>query len=156
MDNWRRYRGLFRTSLTTGVAFSGIALATAAFVVATGLVPSSLLGARDLISVALRGFGAGAAAGGLFGLLVARGERGKNLSNLSTGRIAVYGGLATGTVPLLVAVVAAGSLPISVLATGVLVYAAGGAGASAAMLRVARRERPELPAPDASHDRLLP
>jgi uncharacterized membrane protein YidH (DUF202 family) len=70
----RRFLGLVRTSLTGGVVMSVFATGALALGLATGLVPSAFFGARELIAVAIRGFGAGAVAGGLFAWLVTRGS----------------------------------------------------------------------------------
>src|SRR6478672_1520652 len=113
----RRFRGLIRMSLTAGAVLSALATGSLAIGLATGLVHSSIFGPRELVAVAIRGFGAGAVAGGLFSWLLARGARGKTLSTLSTKRVALWGGLAMGSVPLLAAGVAAAGgsvLPIGV------------------------------------------
>jgi hypothetical protein len=157
MDETRRYRGLVRTSLTAGVVLSALATGALAVGLATGLVPASVFGARELIAVAIRGFSAGAVAGGLFSWFVRRGERGQNLSTLSTSRVALWGGLAAGSVPLLAALTATGPvLPIGVLAAGSVLFGIGGSVVSAGMLRVARRAPERLREPDANADRLLP
>src|SRR5215831_20575905 len=93
LDAPYRLRGLLRTSFTAGAVLSALATGTLALGLVTGLVPSSIFGARELIAVAIRGFAAGAVAGGLFSWFVARGERGKSLSTLSTPRVALWGGL---------------------------------------------------------------
>jgi hypothetical protein len=95
-------------------------------------------------------------AGGLFSWFVARGERGKTLSTLSTRRVALWGGLATGTVFMLPALAASRFLPIGVLAAGSLLAAVGGGVMSAGMLRIARRAPAQLGEPDTEADRLLP
>jgi hypothetical protein len=156
MDESHRYRGLVRTSLTAGVVLSALATGALALGLATGVVPESIFGARELIAVAIRGFGAGALAGGLFSLLVRRGERGQTLSSLSASRVALWGGLAGGSVPLLAALTATGPvLPIGVLAAGTVLLGIGGGALSAGMLRVAQRVPAQLRAPDADADRLL-
>lgn len=157
MDEARRYRGLVRMTLTAGGVLSAVATGALAVGLATGLVPESIFGAREVIAVAIRGFAAGAVAGGLFAWFVARGERGQSLSTLSTRRVALWGGLATGSVPLLVALTATGPiLPIGILAAGSVLAGIGGSAVSAGMLRVARRVPQRLGDPDASTDRLLP
>jgi hypothetical protein len=152
----RRFRGLIRMSLTAGGVMSALAIGSLAIGLATGRVPSSIFGPRELIAVAIRGFVAGAVAGGLFSWLVARGERGKTLSTLSTGRVALWGGLATGTVFLLPALATSRFLPIGVLAAGSLLSAVGGGVMSAGMLRIARRAPAQLGEPATEADRLLP
>jgi len=124
---------------------------------ATGLVPDSIFGARELIAVAIRGFSAGAVAGGLFSWFVRRGERAPNLSTLSSSRVALWGGLAAGSVPLLAALTATGPvLPSGVLAAGSVLFGISGSVVSAGMLRVARRAPERLREPDANANRLLP
>jgi hypothetical protein len=157
MDEAHRYRGLVRTSFTAGVTISAIATGALALGLATDLVPSSIFGARELVAVAMRSFGAGALAGGLFAWFVARGERGQTLSTVSTRRVALWGGLATGSVFLLIPAVAAGPvIPIGVLISASTLAGIGGSVASAAMLRVARGSAQRLGAADVSSDRLLP
>jgi hypothetical protein len=153
-----RFRGMLRMSLTAGAALSALATGALALGLATGLVPSSIFGPRELLAVAIRGLGAGAVAGGLFSWLVARGGRGKTLSTLSTKRVALWGGLAMGSVPLFAAGVAAASglvLPIGVLSASALLAGIGGSVVSAGMLRVARRAPPlQLGEADAEPERL--
>ena len=153
-----RLRGLLRTSLTGGAILSVLATGTLALGLATGLVPSSIFGARELIAVAIRGFAAGAVAGGLFSWFVARGERGKSLSTLSTPRVALWGGLATASIPVLTALAAGGSaMPIGILAASAALAGIGGGIASAGMLRVARRTPVRLgEAPENTERRLPP
>src|ERR1043166_8309060 len=98
MGGTRRYRGLVRMSVTAGTAMSAMATGVLAVGVITGLVPSSIFGIRELMAVAIRGFVAGAVAGGLFGVFLARGVRGQAWSELSGRRVALWGGLATGSV----------------------------------------------------------
>jgi hypothetical protein len=135
---------------------SAIATSALAIGLVTGLVPSSIFGVRELIAVAIRGFGAGAVAGGLFAWFVARGARDQVLSALSSRRVALWGGLATGSVFLLAGLAAPGIVPISVLATAVVVAGVGGSVVSAGMLRLARRAPQQLKELDGSADRLLP
>jgi hypothetical protein len=157
MDEPHRYRGLVRTSLTAGIVLSALATGALAIGLATGLVPASIFGARELVAVAIRGFSAGAVAGGLFSWFVRRGERGQSLSTLSASRVALWGGLAAGSVPLLAALTATGPvLSIGVLAAGTVLFGIGGSVVSAGMLRVARRAPERLQEPDANRDRLLP
>ena len=156
LEQPHRFRGMLRMSLTAGAVLSALATGALALGLATGLVPSSIFGARELIAVAIRGFGAGAVAGGLFSWLVARGGRGRTLSTLSTKRVALWGGLATASV-FLSAGLAAGSLvPIGVLTLSTVLAGAGGSVVSAGMLRIARRAPQQLAEPDASPERLLP
>jgi hypothetical protein len=135
---------------------SAIAVGALAIGLATGFVPSAIFGVRELIAVAIRGFGVGAVAGGLFYGFIARRARGQVLSALSSGRVALWGGLATGSVFLLAGLAAPGILPISVFATAVVLAGVGGSVVSAGMLRLARRA-PEQPRElDGSADHLLP
>jgi len=156
MDEAHRYRGLVRTSLTAGTVMSAIATGALAIGLVTGLVPSSIFGVRELIAVAIRGFVAGAAAGGLFAWFVARGARGRGLSALSTSRVALWGGLATGGVFLLAGLATPGIVPISIFATAVAIAGVSGSVVSAGMLRLARRAPQQLKELDANADRLLP
>lgn len=156
MDETRRYRGLVRTSLTAGIVMSAVATGALAIGLVTGLVPSSIFGVRELIAVAIRGFGVGAVAGGLFAWFVARGARDQELSALSARRVAFLGGLATGSVFLLGGLAAPGILPIRVLAAAVVVAGLGGSVVSAGMLRLARRAPEQLTELDGGADRLLP
>ncbi|HEX4681591.1 MAG TPA: hypothetical protein VH277_02715 [Gemmatimonadaceae bacterium] len=127
-------------SVTAGVALSAFATGTLALGLASGLVPSSIFGPREIIVVAVRAFVGGAIAGGLFTWLVAGAERGHTLSTVSPRRIALWGGLATATLPLLVAAATPrAAVPIAVLAAATALYGIGGAGVSAGMLRLARR-----------------
>jgi hypothetical protein len=157
LEQPHRFRGMLRMSLTAGAVFSALATGALALGLATGLVPASIFGARELVAVAIRGFGAGAVAGGLFSWLVARGERGTTLSTLSTKRVALWGALATGSVFLSVGLMAGRSVvPIGVLAASTVLAGIGGSIVSAGMLRVARRAPQQLGEPDASPERLLP
>jgi len=152
----RRIRGLLRTSLTAGVALSALGTGILALGLATGLVPSSIFGPRELLPVAVRDFVAGAVAGGLFSWFVARGERGKSLSALSTGRVAFWGGLATASIPVLAALAARGvSVPIGIIAASTALFGIGGSVVSAGMLRLARRAPVQLGEPAADPERLL-
>ena len=134
------------------------AIATSALVigVVTGLVPSSIFGIRELVAVAIRGFGAGAVAGGLFAWFVARGARRQALPALSGRRVALWGGLATGGVFFLAGLTAPGILPMSIVATAAVVAGIGGSVVSASVLRLARRTPASLKELDGSAERLLP
>jgi hypothetical protein len=159
MDDTRRFRGLVGMSAVWGVALSALATSALAIGLATGLVPSSIYGARELIAVAIRGFTAGALGGGVFGWLLSRRARGYAISALSTKRVALWGFLATAGVPGILALAAGGpTLPLGILAASSLLAGVGGAGLAGATLRLARREaRAErLPDPDAGESRLLP
>jgi hypothetical protein len=153
----RRYRGVIRMSLTAGVALSVIASATMTLGLATGLVPKEIFGAREIATLAVRAFIAGAAAGGLFGWLVAHRERDQTLSTLSIRRVALWGGIATGSVPLVATLAATGpTAPIGILAAATVAYGIGGSVISATMLRLARRMPRQLGEPDSRTDRLPP
>jgi hypothetical protein len=157
LEQPHRFRGVLRMSLTAGAVLSALATGALALGLVTGLVPSSIFGPRELAAVAIRGFGAGAVAGGLFSWLVARGARGKTLSTLSTGRVSLWGGLATASVFLSVGLVAGSAVvPIGVWAASTILAGIGGGVVSAGMLRVARRAPLQLGEADASPDRLLP
>lgn len=156
MDTLRRYRGFVRTALTAGAVMSAIGTGALAIGLATGVVPSSIFGVRELIAVAIRDFGAGAVAGGLFAWFMARGARGQTLSTLSARRVALSGGLATGSVVLLATLAAPGILPIGVVAAATVAAVLGGGVMSAGMLRLARRDPNRLNNPDATSGHLLP
>jgi hypothetical protein len=66
-------------------------------------VPSSIFGARELVAVAVRGFAAGAVAGGIFGWLLSKREQGSALSALSVRRVAAWGFVAAAAVPTIMA-----------------------------------------------------
>src|SRR5262249_48858843 len=132
-----------------------LATGTLALGLVTGLVPSSIFGARELIAVAIRGFAAGAVAGGLFAWFVARGARGKTILDLSTRRVALWGGLATASIPLLTMLAWRGSVPVDILAAATALAGIGGSIVSAGMLRVARRAPAQIGEPDARSERLL-
>ncbi len=57
LEQPHRFRGMLRMSLTAGAVLSALATGALALGLATGLVPSSIFGARELIAVAIRGFG---------------------------------------------------------------------------------------------------
>jgi hypothetical protein len=156
MDETRRYRGLVRTSLTAGIVMSAIATGALVIGSVTGLVPSSIFGVRELMAVAIRGFGAGAVAGGLFAWFISRGARGEVLSAISSRRVALWGGLATGSVFLLAGLAAPGIVPITVLGTAIALAGVGGGAVSAGMLRLARRAPQQLEELDESPGCLLP
>jgi hypothetical protein len=157
VDETRRYRGLIRMSLTAGAAMATVATGALAIGLATGLVPTSIFGPRELIAVAIRAFGFGAVAGGVFAWFVSRGAHGQTLLALSTRRVAWWGGLATASVPLLALLAAGGAVvPIGVVAAATLLAGIGGSVVSASMLRLARRGEKRLDAADARPDHLLP
>ena len=140
-----------------GVALSVVATSSLAIGLATGLVPSSIFGARELIAVAIRGFAAGALGGGLFSWMLSRRENGQPLANLSSRRVALWGFLAAGAVPTIVALTSSGpALPIGILATASLIAGAGGSILGAGILRLARRSPERLGTSTETPDRLLP
>jgi hypothetical protein len=139
MGQDRRFRGIVGMSAIWGVALSALATTSLAVGLATGLVPSGIFGAREMIAVAIRGFAAGALGGGLFAWLVARRERSKALSSVSSHRMALWGFLAAGSVPAIVALAAGWpALPIGILAASSVIAGAGGSALSVAILRLAR------------------
>jgi len=159
MDDTRRFRGLLGMSAVWGVALSALATSALAIGLATGLVPSSIYGVRELVAVAIRGFTAGAVGGGLFGWLLSRRARNHLISELTTRRVALWGFLAAAGVPGILALAAGGpTLPLGILAASSLLAGVGGAGLAGATLRLARREpqAERLPDPDAGESRLLP
>ncbi|HXT16198.1 MAG TPA: hypothetical protein VN706_11250 [Gemmatimonadaceae bacterium] len=144
MGETRRYRGLVRISLTAGVALSAVAVSFFVVGLASGLVPASVFGPREVVAIAVRAFCAGVVAGGLFSAFAMRGGRGHTLATLSTWRVALWGALATGSIPLLQALGGMGSVPLSVLAAATALAGIGGGVASALMLRLARRSTQRL------------
>ncbi len=73
MEDLRRFRGFVRTGLTAGALMAIVATGAVTLLVATGVMPRSLVGAREMVALAIRAFAAGAVAGGLFAWLVSRG-----------------------------------------------------------------------------------
>ena len=156
MDDARRFRGILRMGAVWGVALSAIATSSLAIGLATGLVPSSIFGARELIAVAIRGLAAGAVGGGLFGWLLSHREHSQLMANLSTRRVALWGFLAAGAVPAIVALTVTGpALPIGILATASLVAGVGGSVLGAGILRLARRSPERLATSADDPNRLL-
>jgi len=95
---------------------------------ATGLVPASAFGAREMIVIALRGFAVGAIAGVLFAW-----------SETPTARPAsLWQFVVAGSVPAILNL-AASDLPIGILATAGVIGGVAGGVLGAAMLRVAGR-----------------
>ena len=156
LDQPHPFRGVLRISLTAGAVLSALATGALALGLATGLVPSSIFGARELVAVAIRGFVAGVGAGALFSWFVVREEHGRTLATLSTRRVALWGGLATGGVFLSAGLAAISRIPIGVLAAGSILAGIGGSVVSAGMLRAARRAPQQLGEPDVNPERLLP
>ena len=157
MADSRRFRGIIGTAITWGVALSALATGTLALGLATGLVPSSIFGARELVAVAVRGLLLGGVAGGLFGWLLARRERGQSLATVSSRRVAVWGFIAAGSVAPILALAANGPiLPIGLLAAATVGYGGIGALLSSATLRIARRAQARLEGADEELSRLAP
>lgn len=149
MQTGWRARGILGLAATWGVALS--ALATSALVIglATGVVPDSIYGVRELAAVAIRGLLVGAISGGAFAWLLTMRERHETLSTLSSRRTALWGSIAAASVPLLIVVATGGPiLPIGVLATSVAAFGVGGGIFASTLLRIARRQPKELSAPD--------
>ncbi len=132
MGQSQRFRGMFGMALTWGVGLAALATGSLAFGLATGLVPSEFFGARELVAVAGRGLLAGGVAGALFGWLLARRERGHSLASLSTRRFAVWGFVATATIPTILALMATGPVP----SLGVLVAGTVGLGSIGSLLGI--------------------
>lgn len=157
MDNSRRFRGLVGTALTWGVALATLATGSLAVGLATGLVPSSILGARELVAVAVRGLLVGSVGGGLFAWMLSRRERGQSLATLSAPRVAVWGFVAAGSLPVLLALAASGpTLPFGVMVAAIAGFGGIGSLLSTATLRIARRANPRLDGLDTEHARLAP
>jgi hypothetical protein len=157
MDHSRPFRGLFGMALTWGVGLAALATGTLALGLATGLVPAEIFGARELVAVATRGLLAGGVAGGGFGWLLARRERGDSLATLSTRRVAGWGFLAAATLPPLMALAATGPvLPVGVLVASTLGFGGIGSLLSTATLGIARRDMARLTGADDDRGRLTP
>jgi hypothetical protein len=134
------------------VALSVLATGTLALGLATGLVPESVFGARELVALAVRGLVVGGVAGGLFAWLLARRERGHSLASLSPRRVALWGFVGAGSLPVIMALAATGpALPLGVLVAGTAGFGAIGSLLSTATLRMARRSQ----LTEAGGDRLL-
>ncbi len=157
MADTRRFRGMIGTAITWGVALSALATGTLALGLATGLVPSSIFGARELVAVAVRGLLLGGVAGGLFGWLLTRRERGHSLATLSPRRVAVWGFIAAGSVAPILALAAAGPvLPLGTLVAAAAGYGGLGALLSTATLRIARRAQAKPGGVDEEFNRIAP
>lgn len=157
MDNHRRFRGLVGIAITWGVALATLATGSLALGLATDLVPASMFGARELVAVAVRGFLVGGVGGGLFAWLLARRERGQSLATLSARRVAGWGFVAAGSLPVLLALAATGpALPFGVLVASIAGFGGIGSLLSTATLRIARRADARLEGPDEPLGRLTP
>ena len=146
MDTPRRSRGMFSLVVTGAVALSALATSVVVVGLATGVVPASVIGTREVIAIAVRGLLVGGLAGGVFGALLSYRERHRTISTLSSKRMALWGFVAGATAPTLVALTAAGggALPLSLLSAGAVAWGLGGALAGVGLLRMARRASPEL------------
>ena len=141
----RRLRAIFTLSATWAVAISALGTSALLIGLATGVVPHSIYGTREIISVAVRGLLVGGLAGALFGTLLSNRERMKSLSALSTKRTALWGFLAGATATGAVVFLATGgAVPMLLLGIGALTWGIGGALAGVGLLRLARRASPEL------------
>jgi len=157
MEDSRRFRGIFGIATMWGVALATLATGSLALGLATGLVPPSVFGARELVAVAVRGLLAGGVAGGLFAWLLAQRERGHSLATLSTRRVALWGFVAAGSLPVILALAAVGPvLPLGVLVAGTAGFGGIGSLLSTATLRMARRAEARLDKPDEGLSRLMP
>lgn len=156
MTDSRRFRGVLGLAATWGAALGALATSTLVIGLATGVVPSDIFGARELIAVAVRGLAVGTVAGGLFGWMVSVRERHETLATLSSKRTAIWGAIAAASVPLLILVATtAPTLPLGVLAVSVGGFGIGGGLFATTLLRLARRPNPILAAsPDDSNRRL--
>ena len=143
---------MFGLIIAGGVGLSAVATSALLIGLATGVLPHSIFGTREVIAVALRGLFAGGLAGGIFGALLSYRERRSTLSTLSSKRMALWGFVAGAIAPALVILTATGgALPLSILGAGVVAWGIGGALAGVGLLRLARRPSPErLPAHDES------
>lgn len=157
MENSRRFRGMLGVAATWGIAFSTLATGSLALGLATGLVPSSVFGAREFVAVAVRGLVVGGVAGGLFAWILAHRERDQTLATLSTRRVALWGFVGAGSVAGILALAAAGPvLPLGVLVAGTAGFGGIGSVLSTATLRMARRAEARLNGTDEGLSRLTP
>lgn len=157
MEYSRRFRGIIGMAITWGLALSTLATGSLALGLATGLVPSSIFGARELVALAVRGLVAGGVAGGLFAWLLARWDGGHSLATLPTRRVAFWGFVAAGSLPILLALAATGpALPLGVLVASTAGFGVLGSVLSTATLRIARRAEARLGGPDEECSRLTP
>ena len=153
MADTRRIRGMLGTALTWGVALSALATGSLALGLATGLAPTSIFGARELVAVAVRGL----LLGGVFGWLLTRRARGQSLAGLSPRRVAVWGFIAGASVAPILALAAPGPvLPLGLLVASAAGYGGLGALLSTATLRIARRAQAKLGGVDEESNRLAP
>ena len=147
MANSRRFRGIFGLAATWGAALGAFATSTLVIGLATGVVPSDVFGAREIIAVAVRGLAVGAVAGGFFGWLLAVRERHETIATLSSKRTAIWGAIAAASVPLLILVATTvPTLPLGVLAASIAGFGIGGGLFASSLLRLARRPTPVLTA----------
>jgi hypothetical protein len=141
----RRVRGFLGVMTTWGVAFSALAVISMTAVILGN--PDVPLGFRHLPALALRGFLAGALAGGLFAALVAGRERSGSVSSMSPRRFALWGFVGGASLPVITIAAAGGFafLPLAAIVTSTLVSGAIGSAIAASTIALARRA-PELPA----------
>ena len=152
----QRFRGMVGIAATWGVALATLATGSLALGLATGLVPSSIFGARELVTLAVRGLLLGGVVGGLFAGLLSRRERGHSLATLSMRRVAVWGFVAA-SLPAIVALGTTGAvLPLGVLLAGTVGFGGIGSVLSTATLRIARRAEVRLADVDEARRRLPP
>ena len=153
-----RARGVLRTAATWAIGLSVLASTLLIAGVEVGIVPSSIFGIRELVAVAARAFIAGGISGGLFALLMARREQGRELADLSYWRMGTSGFLGTSALGALIGLAAPGVLPVSVLVAGTLGLGMLGGGFAIGTLALARRAEPALEAglEDGTSDRLPP
>ena len=137
----RRFRALLGIATTWGVAFSVFSTGIVAGGLALGVIPGSLFGPRQIITVAIQNFLSGAIAGGLFGLLFARAERSRTLETVSMRRVALWGFIGVAIPTALVAFTASAlyQMPLTVVPAGILVSGLMGSMMSMATIKVARR-----------------
>lgn len=134
-----RARGVLRTAGTWAVGLSLLASTLLVLGIEFGVVPASVFGIRELVALAVRTFVAGGIAGGLFALLVARREQGRDIAELSYRRIGSAGFVCAAALGVLLGLAAPGVLPASVLIAGTLGLGMLGSGFAIGSLALARR-----------------
>lgn len=142
----QRLRGLLGIAVTWGLGVSVLATTILLGGLATGLIPGGVFGPRQVVTVAVRNFVAGAVAGVLFGMMLASAERRRTVATLSMRRVAGWGFLGVAIPTGIIAVIANAAVPMSigVIGAGLLGSGVLGAALSTATLKLARRSPDNL------------
>jgi hypothetical protein len=136
-----RIQGISGIAIAWGIAFTLFATAALFVGLAIGVVPHLLFGPRAVAVVAGRAFVAGAAAGVFFATLFAGEQRKRVLASLSPRRMAFWGFLGAGALPVISALTVGRThpIPVPIVIAGTLLSGAIGGLMGAAMLHLARR-----------------